>query len=84
MGLAIGVFMCVFGMGLLIIPFIIDLVVSRRQTDNTDYKRALEASAVLIIIAGLFLVGGIVYVGFESGWGIAKSSFSGAEKGLVG
>lgn len=87
MGLVIGVIMSVLGLGMLVIPFVIDLYISRRQTDKTkatEYKRALEASAGLIIIASLFLIGGIVLVGFASTWDVAKAGFGGAEGGWAG
>lgn len=72
MGLALGIFSGFIGMGLLLIPFIIDIYVSRR-TENKDYERALEASAGIIALAVLFMVGGLIIVAVESGKGIAES-----------
>lgn len=87
MGLVIGVIMGFLGIAMLIIPFIIDLYVSRNQTDKTkatDYKRSLEASAGMIAIAVIFMIGGLILVGFVSTWGLAKSEYSGLTTGWEG
>ena len=87
MGLAIGIILGFLGLSILIIPFIIDLYVSRRQTDlenPNDYKRALEAAGGLIAIATVFLIGGLIIVGLASGAEVAKAGLGGAESGFLG
>ena len=76
MGLVIGVIMGVFGIGLMIIPIIIDIYLSRKQTNDT-YKKELEASAGIIIIAIIFMIAGLGLVAFSSGWDVSKSGYSG-------
>ena len=75
MGLIIGVTMGFLGITMLLVPFLIDIYQSRKQT-NTSRKRELEGSAGLIVIATLFLIGGLILVGVVSTWGLAKSVVS--------
>ena len=83
MGLVIGVLMGFFGIGLLIIPLIIDIYQSRKK-DNEKYKRYLEGSTGLIVIGMIFMIGGLVLVGFISTWGLAKTGYSGLTGGFEG
>ena len=76
MGLAIGVILSFIGMGLLLGPFIIDISKSKKET-NKDYKRELEASAWIIGIATLFLIGGILIVAFTSGSKLVSAGLEG-------
>ena len=81
MGLVIGVIMGFIGIGMLSIPFIIDIYQSRQQTD-VNYQRALEASAAMIIIAVFFMIGGLLLVGVISTWGLSKTEYQGLSSGI--
>ena len=83
MGLVIGVIMGFIGIAILVIPFIIDIYQSRQQT-NVNYKRALEASAGMIAIATIFMIGGLLLVGVISTWGLSKTEYSGLVSGFSG
>ena len=83
MGLVIGVIMGFIGIAILAVPFIIDIYQSRQQT-NVNYKRALEASAGMIAIATIFMIGGLLLVGVISTWGLSKTEYHGLVSGFSG
>ena len=81
MGLVLGVILGFIGIAILIIPFIIDIYQSRQQT-NVNYKRSLEAAAIIIAIAVLFMIGGLLLVGVISTWGLSKTEYTGLTSGF--
>ncbi len=83
MGLVIGTIMGFLGIGMLVVPFLIDVYQSRKQTTTND-KRALEASAGLIVIATIFMIGGLLLVSVVSTWGVAKAGIGGLSGGFEG
>ena len=83
MGLILGVGLGIVGILMLFVPFVIDWSVSRKQTNKT-YKQSLEASVALIALGVLFMIGGILIVGFSSGKKVVSagvSSFEGKFEG---
>ena len=78
MGVEVGIIIGLIGIGLLIIPFIIQLYVGSQQT-STGAKRALQASSVIIAITVIFFIGGIILAAYFSGKEIvaAQSAITG-------
>lgn len=67
MGIAIGVILSFISVGLLIIPFIIDLVISGKEDNAKNHKNALRAAAAFTGIAAFLLLIAIIVLWIESG-----------------
>ena len=72
MWITVGVIMGFIGVAILIAPFIMQIVVARRQ-GTTGAKRALEGSSAIIAIAIIFYIGGIILAAYYSGKEIAAT-----------
>lgn len=66
MGVTVGIVIGFIGAGILLVPFIIQIVVGTKQ-DSTSNKRALEAASGIMAVAIIFYVGGIILAGYFSG-----------------
>ncbi len=80
MGVEVGVVIGLIGVGILIVPFIIQIVIGRKQT-STGAKRALEGASGIIAIAVIFFIGGILLSAYYSGKEIAAGGARYSGKG---
>ena len=72
MGTTLGLVIGFLGVAILIVPFIIQIVVSRKQT-STGAKRGLDAASAIMAIALIFYAGGIILAAYYAGEEIAAA-----------
>ena len=72
MGVAVGIVIGFIGVGILLVPFVIQIYVGTKQS-NKNHKRALEAASGIIAVAILFYIGGIILAVYYSGKSIAST-----------
>lgn len=80
MGVTVGIVVGFLGVGILLIPFIIQIYIGTKQ-ENKDHKRALEAASGIMSIAIIFYVGGLILAGYFSGKSLAASGGKDAGEG---
>ena len=78
MGVSVGIVIGFLGVAILLVPFIIQIYISTKQTDK-NHKRSLEGASVIIAIAVIFYVGGIILAAYFSGKEIASTGGEGGK-----
>ena len=72
MGVSVGVVMGLFGIGILIAAFSLQIYI-RSKTSDKNSKRALEYAAGFISVSTIFFLGGIILAAYFSGKEIAAT-----------
>ena len=75
MGSHVGIVLGFLGIGILIIPFILQIYVANNQVNpNNNNKRYLEGGSGIMVVAILFFIAGIIVAKYFGGSEIAKGA----------